>query len=923
MKRLIFNLLILISAVGYAQEYGTIAGKLGDKEMNNEPLPFANVQIKNTTKGTTSDFDGLYQIENVEVGTYTLVFSFIGYETVEVPNVVVTANKVTEVNTSLGASAAALDEIVIKTVARRDSEVALLLDQKEAVDIKESIGSVELAKMGVSDAATATTKISGVTSSEASGDVYVRGLGDRYLYTTMNGLPIPSDDIERKNISLDLFPTRVVSSVGISKTYSSMHSADQVSGSVDIVSRGLNGSEELGFGTRVGFNTNAMEQNGEFMRSAGMEDINFGFYSSELSTEDALTQQRWDPETQGVPLDFQYNFNIGKKFGEKFKAFLTATHKNEYDYRTGVFQQFEENQIKARFSDATRYRKQISTSALVNLDYNFNENNSLRAVSYLINRVSDEVNEFGRNGEGLVMEEDDHDRSLSQFIRDQNIRQTRLWVNQLIGKHQIGERNNIDWAVGYNMVNADEPNRIRNEINFKEDLVEFGRTGGYQQRKSYQNIEDKELNAILKNEFLVFEKDTVSSLKIAVGGNYRNKTRDFESKFYGVNGDLNPSSIDNISGTITQENINNGSLTTTTRKADVYEGILNSGAGFAAVNYAFNKFNFNAGARYQRDEIDVDWDVNNFLETANRPSSVIKEYSNIYPSLNIKFALKDNQNLRLAASKTITLPEFKEIAPFEYVEPGGQVVKGNEELEASNAYNIDLKWELFPTNAELISATGFYKIIKDPISKILEPGSAGNLTYENAGDEATVYGIELDANIGIVKNEKDEGITLDGGLNFTRMWHNQDLKDVYNEDGVLTKTYKYNFKDETGLQGASEYIVNATLNFSTNNENEFNANLSANYASDNLFAVGSPTQVTIKDEFYADEIIEKGFVTLNAVLSKQINENLSINFRANNILNPEIERTQNVRPQQGIERTETVSSYTRGIDLSLGLSYKF
>ena len=120
-----------------------------------------------------------------------MVFSFIGYETLEIPNVQVVVGKVTEINTDLGSSAATLDEVVIKTVSRRDSEVALLLEQKGAIDIKESIGAQELAKLGVSDAGTATTKISGVTSSEASGDIYVRGLGDRYLYTTMNGLPIP------------------------------------------------------------------------------------------------------------------------------------------------------------------------------------------------------------------------------------------------------------------------------------------------------------------------------------------------------------------------------------------------------------------------------------------------------------------------------------------------------------------------------------------------------------------------------------------------------------------------------------------------------------------------------------------------------------------------------------------------------------
>ena len=204
----------------FAQETGGVVGKLLDAELNNEPLAFANILIKGTTTGTTSDFDGLYEIAGLDPGTYTVVYSYLGYETVEIPNVEIVAGKVTNINVPLSASAGvALEEVVVTTVARKDSEVALLLDQRKAVEIKESIGAREMAKFAVSDASAATQKISGVTSSESSGDIFVRGLGDRYLVTTLNGLPVPSDDVEKKNIDLSLFPTRFIKSVSIQKTY--------------------------------------------------------------------------------------------------------------------------------------------------------------------------------------------------------------------------------------------------------------------------------------------------------------------------------------------------------------------------------------------------------------------------------------------------------------------------------------------------------------------------------------------------------------------------------------------------------------------------------------------------------------------------------------------------------------------------------
>jgi hypothetical protein len=186
--KLTFALFISASAMG--QQLGSIAGKLTDKDFNDEPLPFANILIKGTTKGTTSDYDGLYEIAGLEPGNYTVVFSFVGYETQEL-EVTVEAGKVTTVNVPMGTSAASLDEVVITTTSRKESEVALLLDQKNAVEIKESIGAEQLSRLGVSDASAATTKISGVSKSDGAGQIYVRGLGDRYLTTTLNGLPVP------------------------------------------------------------------------------------------------------------------------------------------------------------------------------------------------------------------------------------------------------------------------------------------------------------------------------------------------------------------------------------------------------------------------------------------------------------------------------------------------------------------------------------------------------------------------------------------------------------------------------------------------------------------------------------------------------------------------------------------------------------
>lgn len=930
MKKFLFLTLLFIAGVMQAQEQqtGSIAGKLSDREMNGEPLPFANVIIKGTSKGTTSDYDGMYILEDMAPGTYTVVFSFVGYETLEVPNVVVEAGKVTEVNTDLGSSAASLDEVVITTVARRDSEVALLMDQKNSVDIKESIGSQELAKLGVSDAATATIKISGVTSSEASGDIFVRGLGDRYLYTTLNGLPIPSDDVERKNIDLGLFPTRVIENISISKAYSADNSADQASGTVNIDSRELRGNEELNFGLQAGVNTNVLGEFGDFKVSPNQDDVYFGFYDQLVPTQYAVNNQTWNTQTDPLALNRKYAITAGKEFADKLRVLFTASQSANFEYTSGVFNEYRDNNLYDYFSDTKNYSKTDNTTGLLDVIYKYNDKHRIKATSLFINKLTDEVYEAGRNGEGVVFEETTPSENLNQFVRDQNIKQTRLWVNQLHGYHEFFANNELEWAIGYNLVNADEPNRIRNEFNYDgENFIQLARTGGYQQRKSSQKIDDKEFNAFLEDKInFDVDEETGKNIFLQFGGNYRNKERNFISQFFGVEetslNNVHPNSLDDLSNVFTTENFANGLLSFNRLTPDRYNALLESGGGFAQFNYGSGKWNVNLGARYQADLLDVAFDVNNY--PVNKPHTVHKTYDNIYPSLNVKYAATEQSNFRLAASRTITLPEFKEIAPFEYVSQIGQITRGNPDLEASTNFNFDLKYEFFPSSGELISVTGFYKNIKDPINKVQDRGAAGVFSYFNAGNEANIYGLELETRMDVIDNEAPEGLDLAVAFNASRMWHSQDLKDVYNENGDFIRTFQYNNKNEIGLQGASNWILNASLNFSNDADNPFRGSLVANYASDKIYAIGSPSFQTQTDIFYNDEIIEKGFVTLDAVISKELNKNWELEFKGQNLLNPEIKRVQDIRPSStGIESTKTVRSYTRGAVLTLGVNYSF
>jgi outer membrane receptor protein involved in Fe transport len=927
MKQYITVLICLFTSIAFAQT-GAVNGTLTDKQMNNEPLPFANVLIKNSTKGTTSNFDGYYAIEDLSPDTYIIEFSFIGYETIE-KTIIIRANEVIMLNVSLSPSAAALDEVVITTSLRRDTETFLLLEQKKATTIKESIGSVQLAKLGVSNAGTATTKISGISKSEGSGDVFVRGLGDRYLYTTLNGLPIPSDDIEKKNMDLSLFTTRIIERIDVSKTTTARLSADQASGNVNITTKELVGSKLLSGGASSSLNTNVI-RNGVFNTFKGSpnnKNITAGFYSKNLDTRSALTNESWNPETISAPINRSFSVSAGTKIGEKINMLATLGQSSNFEYREGVFREFRGNFIDDTIPDAIRWRKTVATSGLLTGKYRANDANTFEVTSLFINKIQDEVFEGGRAGTATIFEETNTGEAF-QFIRDQNTKKTLTSITQIRGENSVGKKNTLDWALGYNYLSADEPNRIRNEVNFNfaEDptLIQLGRNGGFQQRKSIQKIQDIEYNGRINDEILIKDSEK-NNIKIDFGGTFRNKERDFGSQFFGIQetvlNAINPTSIDAISDIFTEQNIANGLLKVNTLPADRYRGTLQSLGTYVEATGVTGRFTLQGGLRYQHDEINVMYDVGNI---PGRTGEVTKDYKRLYPSLNLKYAATNTLNIRLANSFTTTLPEFKEIAPFEYVSQVGQVTRGNLNIDASLNTNYDLKFEYFPSKGQVFSMTSFYKNIKDPINKVQDRGASGAFSYFNTSDKATIYGIEIEARAHLIDGSENGTATLDLNVNASRMWHKQDLKEVVDENGNFVNTFRYKGITEEGLQGASDWIINGSLSYDSNTEKPLIATISGNYASNKIFALGNATIRDSGDVNYNDAIVENGFVTLDFTATKTLTEKLVIGLVARNMLNPEIKRTQLVRnPNTQIETNETILSYTNGTQIGLNLKYTF
>jgi TonB-dependent receptor len=900
-------------AMGFAQSKGTVTGTITDKDMNNESLPFASVAVKGTTNGTNADENGNYTLSVTE-GTHTLVFAFLGYETKEV-QFTIKAGETKTINQVMASTSVQLQDVVIEKTVSREKETALLLEQKNSAVIKQNIGAQELSRKGVSDAAGAVTKVTGISKQEGNSGIFVRGLGDRYNSTMLNGLPLPSNEPENKNIALDLFSTDIIQSVGISKTYSTDQYGDMGGANVDIQSKEHTGNTK--FVVEVGTGVNDKAFGSDFKMADGTKKT--GFYDVKTPTSISNYQfgSKWSPETKSNPINGNFGLAGGRTFnvGEqgRISAFATANYGNGYRYKSG-FQRVVSNtndNILTDYYDVNKYEFSTKTTLMANVAYKLNNRNTIKFNSIFVNASKSTVGEY----DTYVGQGDDRYEFNRQTLTEQN----KLFVNQLLGKHAFTERLDLDWGASYSTVNADQPDRITNNlVKTGDDTYIFNTAAPTTNNRYFQYIDEKETALKALASYKLFKgDDELYKGKLTFGYNGRIKSRDFEATQFNfrVSGAENiPVSKENLdsflnaSNQAQTQNVPGTFFISTSRlqslKPFTYNGDLSIHAGVANFEHSLSeKITYTLGLRAEKVLQELVWDTNFPIAGADfNDAKIDKLY--ILPAATLKYSLNDKQNLRFAASKTYTLPQFKEKSPFRY-EGVGENSIGNPFLKPSDNYNIDFKWEMFPNNDEVFSAGVFGKYLDNPISRVLLNSTLNDNTFVNAGKSAYVAGVEFEVKKNIWKVEKQ---SLSFGANATIMYSHQDL----DSDKVARETnnsLSVNFNDKSdALQGASPLLANADITYHAET-GKFKPTLSlvGNYFHDRIYSLGS---------FERGNIVEKGIMMVNFVSSTSIGENWGLSFKVGNILNSKIRRVQ-----ENAEGDIDTYNYKAGTDFSLAVKY--
>lgn len=926
MKIRLFILTLFITAISFSQNKGTITGTLTDKDANNETLPFANVVIKGTNINATTDMDGKYTLQ-AAAGNYVIQFSFVGYEPVEIP-VSVVNGKTVVLNKALGASGYKLDDVVIKATVNREKETALLLEQKNAVEIKQSIGAQEMSRKGVSDVEEGLTKITGITKVESRG-LFVRGLEDRYNNLLINDLQAPSNSPFSKIIPLDLFPTDIVGVLNVYKTFNPNISGDFAGATVNIETTQAKSITKISLG--AGYTTanngadflihsDANNTQGLFGLNGRDRQLSPAFgnvpTARKLTPEQynsAYKDNTWNVDETSSPLNTSIGFIHSEKFdlenGDKINYTFSINGDNKYVIRKGVDRTFilgagdYDNNLQKE-----SYSYQTTASALA-------------AIKYKAKRFDIGLNSFYlRSTDSKIQDQLGYTNNQSTnpniLIRTNQFDQSDYINTQLLGNVKLTEDERHTLKIGGSFVKTayEQPDRkfiIGEKVSDTEINTSYG---GNHLNRQYLDINGNYyFSGLLEYNLKFKEKENGKSNRLTVGANsFANNLKSTYRIFSGfrtINKNYT-APINTIDQFITDD-INNGILTVREESNADYKVKLDQIVNAGYVNYLHNigdKLEINGGIRIENSDRTIEY--RNIGQIINGPYKKINDQKiDFLPVVNAKYELTEKSNLRFNGSKTITRPVTMELLPIQYISPDGKSILGNPNMKNSDNYNLDIKYELFPKNNELLAAGLFAKQIQNPIERVFIAGAGGSgqlMTYQNS-KEALLYGAEIEL---LLQLERLSPALADFSFGLNTSLMKTDVKVNYGPTSLENNPSRK-------LQGASEWIVNSDLKYDFEFSETMKNSISLVYGvyGPRIFAVGSAGM---------DNIYEQPFHKLDFIWTSKLTKNIDAKFAVDNILNSLYKMELGNENRFTInESSLLLESFKRGRGFSLNLSYTF
>lgn len=889
MRRLILVIFILQLVMAVPALADTIRGKVVDKA-DGSPMPGASVLVKGTANGVMTDMDGLFEISVSGKDPVDLEISFISYKTA-----VVAAAPGSELHIELEADNEMLEQSVVTATKSLENERSLLMERHHSNVAIESIGAKEMSSKGISNVQEGVKKLSGI-SIASSGQLIVRGLGDRYSITTLNGMPIASPNPDNKLIPLDIFPASTIQNITVSKVFQADTYADYSGAHVDISTK--EGSDKrllqlsLGYGGNsmtIGKTFYSMDRGSLFGNGALASNI---YSMSRVEFDDYVKSSNpfrtsFDVASRTMPGDMKGSFiySDGWDLGKgRIYMMAAANVSNEYQ---SMYDNLDRNLeasgtvVNEFWNDS--YEQQLKLAGLFSIGYRFANYDK---IEYSLFYARNAQNEF-MNRHGFDREDNDllGINSTTHIYQMQN--------HQLSGNHTLGKGWSIDWKGSASITGSDEPDRRQvMYVRSSDGGIRFFKNNSQETMRYWGTLDESEFNGEVSGKYEMGEL-----LKVKAGFAGKHKERDYSAvRFYYDVNQIN-STVDDIfrpSQYINQDNISAGtvSIDRNMPPTDKYQAYSNIVAGYVDVDYNISDaLLLNAGLRYEYSSQIVDYHNDQAV-----PERSTLTGSDLFPALNLKYSLGKEHNLRLSGSRTVTRPSFIEMSPFLYQEAYGSTqIRGNSDIQNGYNYNLDLRYE-WMKGADLVSMTLYFKYLDSPIERIqmLSGGTSVQHSFQNA-DNGMAAGAEFEFRKEIFKYFR---ATANVAYMYTDV--------VLPEGGSYTDTRR-------ALQGASPWLVNADLAYTPTfrNGDAMSLVLTYNYQGERIHAVGVSG---------LGNVIQDGLHTLDFIASYNLGEHCSFKLQLSNLLNSTVSFRQEVPSQN---TWIYVEKYRPGIGAEIGFSYSF
>lgn len=890
-----------------------LEGTIVDSETG-ETLIGALVEVEGSDVKAISDLSGNFSLAGLPGGACTLKVTYMGYVTATVqceshgegtsaPAVVI----------SMTPDEQQLEGIVVTAEERRNTGAALMRISHESSVIVTGISAEEISRTQDSNAGEIIRRIPGVSLIEDK-FVMVRGLSQRYNNVWMNGGAVPSSEADSRAFSFDLVPSSQIDNLTIIKSPAAEYPADYTGGFILITTKDV--PDDNGFSISLGGNFNDRSYRNFVSYNAELRPLPGGI-NAPLTTfpgSDGIDllasglDNDWSLRHYNPVSDLKVSANLNHRWnlpGGELGLIAAANFSEEYraqtDMQNNLFGAYDKENGRPNYlrrSVDDQYNDNVRAGVMLNLTFLGNNGDKLQFKN-IFNRI-DNARYTWREG---VSAQSDKEKSAEYYFRSRN-----TYSGQLSGTHGLSDVNTLDWCAGYSYADRIIPDRRRYLVDDSVESGTFALNTGNDASREWTDLREHIMSASAddSHEFLIWENP--SYIKAGVYGEYRTRryaTREFIYNWNVYDNTLPEGfkSLDPVDLLGNREYFGEQGihLLEQLQMRNNYRGNNVLGAAYVSASLNFGDLELLAGLRFEHNDMELISNTRDY-EVSERSRHYVSD--DLFPSANLTWRYSDEQSLRLSYGRSINRPEFREVSSSVYYDFDlASSVQGNTELRNCYIDNVDLRWEYYPSQGEMITLALFFKHFDSPIEWTYTVSGGTDLiySYKNALS-ANNYGVELDV-------RKD--LSFIGLDNFYLSFNGALIRSRVNfEPGSL--------EQDRPMQGQSPYLVNAGL-FYSSKAIGLDVSLLYNRIGKRIIGVGRSEGTSGSDDVIkVPDSYEMPRNSLDFNVSKDFGEHVELKLYMKNILGEPVVYKQF---EQDVEQITRMYQPGRNIGMSVVMNF--